>query len=326
MSDSSFALSVTRGPSADLALERELSRTLGRTVELLARRPLPYRSSFAIDALEIAIGGDAPVRVLLKRLDSAGLSDVAELARPAFLRDAGHELTIYREVLPAFGDGVPALYGGVADAANGRAWMLLEQIEGVPLWQLGAPGMWEEAACWLARLHGASIPRSSALRSYDDAWYERWLRRAVAFAPCGALDRIAAAHWRVRQRLAAWPSTVVHGEFYPSNVLVEDADGAARLRVVDWEMAGVGAGLLDLAALTAGWDQRGRDRLVAAYHAAATAIGGRASLAELDEALEYARLQVALQWIGWSRHWSPPAPHARDWIDEAQAAAERLGL
>ena len=89
-------------------------------------------------------------------------------------------------------------------------------------------------------------------------------------------------------------------------------------------MAGVGAGLLDLAALTSGWERAGRDRLVAAYHRAWTAAGGRASPAVLEHALEHARLQVALQWIGRPAAWTPPRPHAHDWLEVAQRAAERI--
>jgi len=35
---------------------------------------------------------------------------------------------------------------------------------------------------------------------------------------------------------------------------------------------------------------------------------------------------LALQWLGWSADWTPPPEHARDWLVEALAAAERLGL
>jgi hypothetical protein len=87
----------------------------------------------------------------------------------------------------------------------------------------------------------------------------------------------------------------------------------------------VGPGLLDLAALTGGtWTPAERERLVLAYHAAWAAAGRTASLSDLREALACARLQVALQWIGWSRRWSPPAEHAHDWFGEAERAAREL--
>lgn len=309
---------------AERLLEHELSYALGRRVALLERRPLPYRSSFAIDELELVVDGEEPVRLLLKQLDASALCDEAGLARPSFLRDGSREIAIYREVLPALGDDVPALHGSFDDRPRRRCWLLLEHVDGVPLWQLGASEAWDAAARWLARLHTAEMPRSAALRRYDAPWHRRWLARALAQAPAGVLDRVAAGHEQVLRRLDDWPTALVHGEFYPSNVLV--SDGGERVRIVDWEVAGIGPGISDLAALTAGWSQPDRDRLVATYHEAWQGRGGRASLAELEDALEHARLLAALQWIGWSPAWTPPAPHARDWLDEALRAAELLGL
>jgi len=41
-------------------------------------------------------------------------------------------------------------------------------------------------------------------------------------------------------------------------------------------------------------------------------------------ALDCARLHLALRWLGWSRDWTPPREHARDWWAEAKGAAERI--
>ena len=61
---------------------------------------------------------------------------------------------------------------------------------------------------------------------------------------------------------AARPRTFLHGEFYPSNVLIEDAVEGPRVRPVDWEMAGLGPGLADLAALISGrWEEAEREAL-----------------------------------------------------------------
>ncbi|CAA9480570.1 MAG: hypothetical protein AVDCRST_MAG30-771, partial [uncultured Solirubrobacteraceae bacterium] len=52
---------------------------------------------------------------------------------------------------------------------------------------------------------------------------------------------------------------------------------------------------------------------------------GRASLAGLMDALEAARLVVAVGWLGWSPGWTPPPEHAQDWLAAALDAAERIG-
>ncbi|HWH92703.1 MAG TPA: phosphotransferase, partial [Baekduia sp.] len=144
----------------------------------------------------------------------------------------------------------------------------------------------------------------------------------AATAP-GALDGVAAVWEQAVARLAAWPATFLHGEFYASNILVADG-GAVCVRPVDWEMAGVGPGVLDLAALVAGgWSAEDRERMVRAYHDALPA-GDRPAWPELVDALAHARLHVAVQWLGWSPGWTAPADHAHDWLGEARALAAEL--
>jgi thiamine kinase-like enzyme len=124
----------------------------------------------------------------------------------------------------------------------------------------------------------------------------------------------------------ALPVTFIHGEFYASNVLVDD--GGTRVCPVDWEMAALGPGLIDLAALTAGrWTEPEREALVLAYMTAlAPRRGWPPPRAEFLAALACCRLHLALQWLGWSERWSPPAEHAHDWLHEALALADVLGL
>jgi thiamine kinase-like enzyme len=123
----------------------------------------------------------------------------------------------------------------------------------------------------------------------------------------------------VVERLIALPVTFIHGEFYASNVLVE-SNGRTRICPIDWEMAGIGPSLIDLAALASGkWTDERRTELAAAYLDAAPSAE---FLADLDCCL----LHLAVQWLGWSADWQPPAEHAHDWAGEAVRLAEKLGL
>lgn len=308
-------------------LRARLREWLGSPVVALHRQPLAYRSSFPIEELEVTLRSGDRWRLVLKDVASSALAPAAAAAKPAFLLDPRRELAVYRDVVGPMEIDVPRLVGGVADEIHGRFWLLLELVDAGPLAHVAAGDAWEAAARWLADLHGRTVPAPPAeLLRYDAAWFRGWLARACARAPAGSLERIARGHERILRRLLAWPRTFLHGEFYASNVLVERAD-PARPRVVDWEMAGIGPGLLDLAALTAGrWSVAQREGLARVYHDAWTATGGRASADELIETLECARLMMALQWIGWSSAWSPPDEHRQDWLAEAQRTADRLDL
>lgn len=311
-------------PVGDAALSAALAPALGNRVQVLSRRPLADWSSFPIEELDL-LCGDRRISLVFKDCSPARLSGEAVSAKPPFLRVPGRELEVYRRVLAPARIGAPACHGAVSDPAAGRFWLFIEHVDGELLWRVGEPEIWARAARWLADLHGRPLPGDrEPLFSYDDSWFRLWLRRALEVQP-DALDGLTASHERAVALLSRWPRSLVHGEFYPSNVLVQGQGADARVRPVDWEMAGVGPGLLDLAALTSGgWSAEERERLTAAYYEAWPVSLPKPGWDEFTEALDHCRLLLAVQWIGWSREWTPPAEHAHDWLGEAQSMAERL--
>ena len=121
---------------------------------------------------------------------------------------------------------------------------------------------------------------------------------------------------RAIERLIRLPSTLIHGEFYASNILVQETREGCRICPVDWEMAAVGPGLIDLAALTLGSLVRARangDGGRLSRHAALRRHAGL-PLDDLLLALDDCRLHLAIRWLGWAPDWSPPAENAHDWL------------
>jgi aminoglycoside phosphotransferase (APT) family kinase protein len=172
---------------------------------------------------------------------------------------------------------------------------------------------------------------------YDEAFYWRWLERARDFASRSrrakggvaarrVLDRIARGYAPVVARLAAMPRTVIHGEFYPCNILIRGTGPRARVCPVDWELAALGPGLIDLAALMTGWDDRAQRALTRAYRAAARQDVERPRRIPADSQrdLDCCRLHLAVRMLGWSETWTPPPQHARDWLAEAASLAARI--
>jgi thiamine kinase-like enzyme len=126
-------------------------------------------------------------------------------------------------------------------------------------------------------------------------------------------------------QVSALPTTLIHGEFYASNVLVDSSAEAPRIRPIDWETTGIGCGLLDLAALASGsWSAAKRHALADAY---ITELGQESTLAGAPDptaALRQCRLLLAMKWIGWSSCWKPPPQQRHDWVGEALAMADCL--
>jgi aminoglycoside phosphotransferase (APT) family kinase protein len=311
-------------PVTDAALSDAVAAALQRPVRAVARHPFPYSSSYRIEQLDVTDGDGRRLSLLFKDLSSGP----PNAGKPAFAADPLREIGVYELVLGPGGVDAPACLGAHVDAARDRAWLFLELLEGRPLWQIGDNEAWTAAARWLAGLHERPLPASAPrLLRYDAVWFGRWLERARARTPPGALDGLARGYQRVIDRLTGWPPCFVHGEFYPANVLLQSTDAGYRVRPLDWEMAGIGPGLLDLAALTAGgWGAAERRAYALAYFAASPAWLRRRGEADFLDALEHCRLHVAIQWLGWSAAWEPPGERAHDWLAEAVQIAAELGL
>lgn len=272
----------------DAELRTALERSLGPLVGL-EREPSPSASTARLERVRVQ-PVEGPARALVLKWGG---------------RDTAREVAVYRDVLAGAGIGTAAFVAGSAE----DGWLVLDDVPGQPLWTSGELDDWCATARWLAQAHVRLAPGVGALGpAPDDDPVAQLARAAARDARAAALRDV---HARAVAALGAGPRTVVHGELFPSNVLLRDTGGPC---VVDWETAGEGAGVLDLAALTLGWPPAPAARIARAH-------GGDLSL------LPAARLVVAVRWLG------EPAPaeqagggHAArtDWWAHADAAAREV--
>jgi hypothetical protein len=318
-------------PDVDLriALQHSLAEHFGaaRSIVRLERRPSRYQSSFALEELDVDLHDGVRLHLLFKSLGAHAMLDDARAAKPGFLYNPGREAEIYRTVLASAGLGTAVCYGAVLDPDSERYWLFLERVSGQELYEIGDLATWRDVARWLAGFHTRFASKSkdafTNVLHYDSSFYGLWMQRAQINNP--ALRRLAQVYPRVIERLLTLPTTLIHGEFYASNVLVEQTAGSARVCPVDWEMAAIGPGLMDLAALTAGkWTDETRTSIAHAYHEALPEPA--VSPVEFLETLDYCRLHQAVQWLGWSADWAPPTAHAQDWCEIALGLADKLQL
>lgn len=297
------------------------------------RRQSQYRTSFPLEELEVELDDGACLRLAFKRLDWGGLGEEARLAKPRFLHDPRREPAVYASLLEPAGLGAPRYHGAIVEPERERCWLFVEWVDGRELYQVGEHELWKAAARWLGRLHAkfdVDLERCTAaghLVDHDATFYRRWMARARDFARSpsrsadyvAAVERLGEGHESVVEALLAMPRTVIHGEFYASNVLVSTDAAAPRIAPVDWELAAVGPGATDLAALVSGnWSELDRAAIVSAYGNA-----GQVSPEDVD----LARLHLAIQWLGWApAEWEPPVGQRHDWLGEALALADGLGL
>lgn len=314
------------GPAEPAAVERGLAAAGLGHLGLRAARSSPYRTSFPIEELEV---DGTPSSVAAKRLGWEDLEPAVQVAKPRFLHDPRREPFVYQRLLPLGPGGPPAFLG--AGIEDDRPWLFIEWVEGRRLAEVGEREIWTEAARWLGGFHRTFIrqpvPDGGPLLVHDARFHRGFLARAREFTSVGpageehllGLARIADHHAEAVAALEAMPCTVLHGEFYASNVLIDTAPDPVRVAPIDWELAGPGPAALDLAALVSGWgpDEREGLRMAHAERAGESAVS--------DSELRLARLLVAVQWLGWApREWQPPADQRRDWLAEAISIVEEL--
>lgn len=327
------------------ALEQTLNGHVGRRRQIAAldRRASPYGSSFALEELDVHLSDGTRLELMFKNVSPTALLERARGAKPAFLYHPMREIETYRTILARESLGTPTFHGAVVEPHLGRYWLFIEKAPGAPLWQVGDFDVWRRVARWLAELHArmedhasvrANAQAAHVLR-YDGDFYRGWLDRAQAVAKQRShaagrkagrdLARLLERYERIVDRLLELPTTFIHGELYASNIMVQEAD-PVRVCPVDWEMAAIGPGLIDLAALTSGqWSEEERRDLALAYASALpTGTGGRVEQDDFLNDLDCCRLHLAVQWLGWSADWTPPPEHTQDWLTEGMRAADTV--
>lgn len=319
-----------RSAVSDDELRVALENGLGESVAELARRPSRYATSATIEEVDAHMSDGCMLRLLLKDMSPGALLEGARRAKPAFLYDPAREIETYRTLLATAKMGTARCYASRTDSNTQTHWLLLERVAGIELYQVGEIERWQRAAAALAALHERLGAQMAALAEghrprvvvHDRAYQRSWWERASELGFWGAAPE------RLLDALADIPSTVIHGDFYASNVLIAHQPGTERVCPVDWEMVAVGPALMDLAALVSGtWDEDERKTIALSYR---DALSPRCRWppkpAAFLTALDACRLQVCAQWLGWSDDWDPPAEHAHDWRSEALTLAERVGL
>jgi aminoglycoside phosphotransferase (APT) family kinase protein len=322
-----------------LNLECELSKYFKaeRRIVKLYRHPSSYRSSFLIEEIEVHLDDGTVLQLMFKDLSCGVFSERVRRAKPVFLYDPMREIEAYQVVLASSPVGAATCYGAVVEHQANRYWLFIERVDGRELYQTGEFAAWQQAARWLAAMHDhfaqqkQALAKSAHLIKYDYGFYQLWMQRARNFLAKAesagrSIEWLAARYDKVIECIVKLPVVFIHGEFYASNIIVQETTHGWRVCPIDWEMAALGPGLIDLAALIAGnWTEEEKIELALAYYGAASE-DGRPSLDSFLNALAYCKLHIAVQWLGWFGRRRQFAQHEQDWLGEALCLAEKLKL
>jgi Phosphotransferase enzyme family len=239
------------------------------------------------------------------------------------------EPNVYRRLFAGRDLPVPRFYGSRWNPESHRNELFLEHIDD---WNLKYHGLehWTTAARRLADFHscfaskGDELAQSDFLLRLDSTYFRAWAARSLAAVgtvsarAARKLERILRRHDVVADLLSSQPQTLVHNDLAPKNVIAETSANPARICLVDWEMAGVGCGLLDLVHLKHGLSARDEQLVCAAYCTGLAGMGLIPSGRALSRLLAACELQNTLYRLAHIEAWRLERETVERWIEDVR--------
>ena len=239
-----------------------------------------------------------------------------------------YEAAVYQNVLLPLKVTKPVFYGSHISSTSGEAMLVIEHLDDALRINKHeeAEAAMTLAARWIGEFHSFNESRicdTPDLNFYDAKYYLGWAARTAEFAGelhstfpwlvtlCSRFEEI------VPLLLVAAP-TVIHGEYYPRNILFRDG----TIYPVDWESAAIGAGEIDLVTLTEAWPKEVVRECESEYRRARWPSDPPTSF---ERTLAAARLYLQFRWLGDQPGWTT-ARSALWRFEELRIAGERLGL
>jgi hypothetical protein len=314
-----------------LVVERLFKDTHGTPAKViaLALERSPFATVFPVNVLSILFESGKKVKLFVKYLGSEQ-SDHPDKE----YRD--REIRVYEQLL-SYGNLPVVHYCGFRwDRAAARHELFLEYVDD---WNLRYHDLehWFTAARELAKLHVHFAAQAEKLMAcefllrLDAVYFHEWSSRALTTvsrrsSELGAeFGRILAGCQRATEVIAGQPLTLVHNDLSPKNVLAVTSHKPARICFVDWEMAGIGCGLLDLVHLKHGLEPADDERMRATYCAALAGTDLLPSCPrDLHRLFAACELQQTVYRLAFIDAWNLPIQTVKQWVCEAGQLLAKL--
>jgi aminoglycoside phosphotransferase (APT) family kinase protein len=275
----------------------------GRAITEIRRAPFPHIGSYQCERVFVALANGERMELFLKDYGQTRQSKDQPIKRRI------RELRVYGELLDGAGLGTPTLFGIMHDEHGDQCYLLLELVNAEVVEQVDARNGYDVVR-WLAHMQAQflncahKLGQADYLIQHDARYYEAKAAAAehdaVTVAPrCAPEVRTITA--RYADSIASFceaPGSLVHGGFIPWHIFVDRGVEPRRVCVVDWELAGFGSTLYDLAIFVDDAPPALRTDLCKVYRDAARLEG--VPVADFDELMTSVnafRLHRVVDWL-----------------------------
>jgi hypothetical protein len=304
------------------SLTAGLNKVIGRRgLTIVDRTPVPCASTYPSEIVTCRIQGSGELKVYCKYFSGLNYESYGHRG------GVPYEAAVYRGLLGSLPISVPTFYGTYQDAENAGTWLILEYLGNtLRLGKSPQPESMLRAARWIGQFHKLNEARvsgaiSSVLNTYTVDYYLGWVGRTFNFARSlharfPWLQVLCEHFGEIAGVLVTGQPTIIHGEYYPHNILVR----GDQIYPIDWESAAIGAGEIDLASLTEAWPAEIARQCEREYGAARWS---EEPPADFERRLAAARAYLCFRWLGDQPEWTL---HDTDYFEQLRAAGEELGI
>jgi aminoglycoside phosphotransferase (APT) family kinase protein len=287
---------------------------------VLSRKKNHYASTFASEIVKCQLRTGHELQLFCKYSSHHDKT-------PSDDRKIRYEADVYRHVLQPRSAPVPQFYGSYHDTETGGMWLIIENVAQSARMNKTQHAAAEHLAVrWLGNFHAINEVRLLSappyLATYDLEHYAKLASRASRAARhranCQWLETVCDHFEELAASLLTARPTLIHGEFYPANILVQ----GDTVYPIDWESAAIAAGEIDLASLLENWPAEELSGYLLEYRRTRWPQGAPD---DFERAFYAAQVYWALRWLG-----DPiEIPTKDDWkfyLNVLHDAAQRLSL
>ena len=209
-----------------------------------------------------------------------------------------YEAKIYREILSKINLPV-AEYFGLIHLENNNLCLVIEFLENAELlFRSLEENQLEKSIKWIAEFHSAFQDNyPSDIPKYTSEYYLIWPDKVEKIV--SGLDgrypwikNITGFFNRNINILTNAPLTLIHGEYYPNNILIHQG----QIKPIDWESVAIAPGEIDLASSIDGHDEITKNNAIETY--IKTRKLNSQEINQLNNVLLMAQLYFHFRWIG----------------------------